>query len=90
MEKKYKVLKRDESIEKFDIEKIRRVVMAAGLNKDQAEQLKKNIDTWLISQKKDIIPSKKIRDEVYKELKKIKSYSANLFLWYEKSKEKKD
>ena len=65
-----KVIKRDGSKEIFLIEKIVRVVMAAGLESHQAQTLAAKIEKWAKNQKQTEITTLQVRDEVIKELKK--------------------
>ncbi|MBI4129970.1 hypothetical protein HY468_01495 [Candidatus Roizmanbacteria bacterium] len=81
------VVKRDRSKESFNREKIIRVVRAAGVAKDQAEQLAVRIADWLTKHHTKEITSLVIRDKVLEELRKINSAAAGLFEWYEKTKE---
>lgn len=82
------VKKRDGSLEPFNIKKIKRVVIAAGLSEKDGVHLADEVNAWAHSLNEQVINSAAIRDKVYEELKNIKLYSANLFAWYEKTKEK--
>lgn len=83
-----KVIKSDKTEEDFDIDKIARVVEAAGLTENQAQKLAKSIEKWAKKQKGKSIPSSAIRLKVYEELKKVDKYSAGLYFWYKKMQEK--
>lgn len=85
-----KVVKRDGKIEKYNPEKIIRVVMAAGLTKAQAQELAKKVTSWVKLLKDKSIPSLRIRDKVIQEIQKSDKYSANAFIWYQKIKDKGD
>jgi transcriptional regulator NrdR family protein len=82
------VIKRNGSKELFDPEKIDRVVVAAGLSPDKATTLVKNISDWVTNQKSGEISSLLLRDKVIEELEKSDEYAANMFAWYQKTKEK--
>ena len=88
MMQKVQVIKRDQSLEEFNEDKISRVVKAAGLKKDKAQLLSKKVAKWLKNTNQQQISSLKIKDKVLEELRKIDSYAADLFEWYEKTKEK--
>ena len=82
------VVKRDGSKEAFDPEKIDRVAVAAGLTPDQSTELVNHIGEWLKNQNVPSISSLTLRDKVIEELTKVDSYAANMFTWYQKTKEK--
>jgi transcriptional regulator NrdR family protein len=81
------VSKRDGSIEPFIPEKIKKVVRAAGLDETQANTLVANVLRWAQAHDDQTITSLVIRDRVLHELKHIDDYSANMFAWYQKTKE---
>lgn len=81
------VIKRDGSIEDYNEAKITRVAIAAGLNPDQAQTLTSAINEWIRENTFSKFSSLKIRDKVFEELKKANAGAANLFSWYEKTKE---
>lgn len=83
------VIKRDGSEESFDKEKIARVVMAAGLPADKARDLATGIEQWVELQDNAKISSLQIRDQVLHLLKNVDQPSANMFDWYQKTKEQK-
>lgn len=89
MNEKIKVLKRDGSLEDFNLEKIYRVTKAAGLTEAQARKLTDKLSAWVNSAGKSTISSLDIRLQVVLLLKEISEYSAGLYEWYEKSKERK-
>lgn len=82
------VIKRDGHKEPFTNEKIVRVVKAAGLSDKKIAILTSQIDKWLSESKKTEVSSLEIRDHVIHELTKIDTYVANMFIWYQKTKEK--
>lgn len=85
---KIKVIKRDRSLEDFNPQKIKRVVMAAGLDEADAQNLTEKLEAWAHSLGKDKISSLEIRNRVIQELELIDEYTAGLFKWYQKTKDK--
>lgn len=81
------VIKRDGSKEPFEAEKIARVVKAAGLDDRQAQELAAHVAEWIESQPDQALSSLMVRDEVQKQLDSMNRYAADLFRWYEKTKE---
>lgn len=84
-----KIIKRDKSIEDFEISKITRVVTAAGLSEEQARQLTTNISEWVDTLATDHIISEQLRERVCKELGEFNKSAANMYQWYEEIKYKK-
>ena len=82
-----KVIKRDGSTEYFSSDKIVKVVKAAGLEEEQAKALAENVNKWVIDLKKESISSLEIRDKVLEELEKVNKSVADLFRWYQKTKD---
>lgn len=82
------VIKRDGSEQAFEKDKIARVVQAAGLRADQAKDLAEKVDDWMQKQSEEKINSIQIRDEVLNQLRQMDEYAANMFEWYQKTKEK--
>ena len=80
------VLKKGGSTEPFYKDKITRVITAAGLNPQESGTLSETINQWAQSQQ-DPIPTNQIRNKVLEELQKINPHVADVFIWYEKSKE---
>lgn len=80
------VIKRDASVEPFSLEKIQRVVRAAGLDDKQTKQLTEEIKSWRSHIPAKKISSREIRDEVQRSLDRIDPTSANLYRWYQKTK----
>lgn len=83
------VIKRDGAKEPFSKHTIERVVRAAGVEEHAAATLAEAVEVWSHKQSEPTISSLKVRDQVLKELKLINTYAANLFEWYQKTKEKK-
>ena len=81
------IIKRDGSLENYSEEKIRKVVVAAGLKLDQAKLLTHNITYWLKTKTFTKLSSLKLRDQVNEELKKINKEAHDLYTWYQKTRE---
>lgn len=79
-----KVIKRDGSAEEFKLEKIARVVKAAGLDEQDSENLAQRVSRAVEGQE---VSSLKIRDHVLDELKSTNEYAADLYRWYQKTKD---
>lgn len=84
---KMQVIKRDGSLEEYSEAKIIKVVITAGLDPNQAEKLTSVVSESFKKRNSPKLSSLKIKDEVIKELKNINQDAANLFLWYEKTKD---
>lgn len=84
------VIKRDGSVEDFEVEKIIRVVKAAGLSSADAEELGSHMEKWAIEQNKEEISSLEIRDKVVELMHDYDEMAADLFVWYEKTKDRDD
>lgn len=82
------VIKRDGSKEPYDPEKIDRVVVSAGVTPDQATEIVTRISNWIKEKNVGEISSLELRDKVIAELRQTDSYAANMFEWYQKTKEK--
>jgi len=80
------VLKRDGSFEEFQPAKIARVVKAAGLTDEQADLLAKQVAEWVDNSGQNPISTLQIRNEVVEKLRKVNTYVAGLFEWYEENK----
>jgi transcriptional regulator NrdR family protein len=87
MDKKIKVIKRDGNLEDFNQDNVATVVKAAGLNDADAKTLAAKINTWLMSLNETSVSSLKIRDRVQEELKLVNENAANLYAWYQTTKE---
>ena len=86
--KKYIVIKRDGSKEIFSEAKIARVMGAAGLTGEQTKQVVNRVNEWLAKQGQKEITSLSIRDVLLTILPEINKPAADLFTWYQKTKEK--
>jgi transcriptional regulator NrdR family protein len=82
------VIKRDGLEENFDKNKIAKVLIAAGLNSQEALNIAQTVSDWVNSLGKLTIKSSDIANEVIEKLKKTNPYIADLFAWYEKTKTK--
>ncbi|OGM20047.1 hypothetical protein A2863_01820 [Candidatus Woesebacteria bacterium RIFCSPHIGHO2_01_FULL_38_9b] len=82
------VTKRDKKTEDYDQEKIMRVVIAAGLNRLEAEKLIDYVNKWFIEKNKNIVTSLQIRDRVVIEIQKLNKAAAAKFISYEKYKDR--
>jgi transcriptional regulator NrdR family protein len=81
-----KFIKRDGSIENYNEHKIIKVLIAAGLEKNDAENISQKITKLILKTKELQTNSLQVRNFVIEELKKIDPNIANFFLWYEKTK----
>jgi len=81
------VIKRDGTTESFAAKKIVRVVKAAGLEPPAAVAWGGRVDSWVKSLGKDQVTSREIRDQVLTQLRQANPHAANLFEWYEKTKD---
>lgn len=82
------VLKRDGSLEPFTPAKVNRVLMAAGMDTQKANIITQAVSAWVKSSQFSQISSLQIRDRVVEELEKSDPRIANIFVWFEKTKEK--
>ena len=85
-----KVLKRKGDIEDYDESKIVRVVSAAGLPDEEAKKLGADVTKEINGLKVETISSLQIRDIVIEKLKEVDQRVADLFIWYQKTKEPKE
>lgn len=85
---KIQVVKRDGRFEDFNPENITKVTKAAGLNDEQAQAMAAEISEWIKSLNKEKVTTLEIRNKVTEELKKVDQSAYNLYVWYEKSKDK--
>ncbi len=83
--KHLQIIKRDGSKEPFDLDKIARVVTAAGLEPDETDRLVNKLTDWINSLNKVEISSLEVRDQVLLALDSINTSVANLFRWYQKT-----
>ena len=78
----------DNVIEKYDPEKIKSVVVAAGLSEKKADLLCDKVNEWAVGLKRKVVTSIEIKDKVVEEIKKLDDYAAKKYIWYEKYKDK--
>jgi len=81
------VKKRDGSSETYEENKIIRVVTTAGLAADKARDLGAFVTDWINNLPDTSISSLQIRDKVLELLTAADENAANLYRWYETTKE---
>jgi transcriptional regulator NrdR family protein len=81
------VIKRNGIKEKFDRKKIQNVVKTAGLSDEKTSVLISNIEKWINTLDTKSVSSINIRDKISEELKNLDNKVANLFNWYQNTKE---
>jgi len=81
------IIKRDQAKEPYSENNVFKVVKAAGLNESQAQNLSESITNWINSVSKTEISSLDVRDQVLERLKTINEDAANLYAWYESTKD---
>lgn len=81
------VKKRDGSTEAYEEEKIARVVTTAGLAPDKAHDLAASVSAWVNGLPDTHISSLQIRDKVLELLTAASANAADLYRWYEFTKE---
>lgn len=81
------IIKKDGSKTEYQESKIVRVVTAAGLKPDQAQHLGAVVTKWIQALPDPDVVSLQVRNKVVDELKKINENAADLFTWYEKTKD---
>lgn len=84
---KTEVIKRDGTKEIYDETKIVKVAIAVGLEEKAAMALSIKITSWLKSNPSRQVTSLQIRDEFLKLLKEENKAAADLFSWYEATKD---
>jgi transcriptional regulator NrdR family protein len=82
-----KVIKRDGTSEPFNTDKIIRVLNSAGLPESQSEQVVQKITSWINSNHLEIFKSLELKDKILEELEKLNPQIANLYKWYESTKD---
>ena len=87
MKKNIKVIKRDGTTEEYSEEKVKRVVKAAGLSDEQVVEFTEEISTWIMTLTDTSLTSLQIRDMILEKLPKINPSAADLYKWYESTKE---
>lgn len=83
------VIKRDGTEEAFEKNKIERVIKAAGLAPDKALVVANNVEKWTQENNLPKFTSLELRDEIYTQLQQIDENIANLYQWYEGTKDQK-
>jgi 2-phosphoglycerate kinase len=86
---KITIIKRDGSEEAFEKDKIQRVLIVAGLPSDQAYLLAEDVDTWIKSNGEPKVSSLVLRDKILELLQERNPEVANLYQWYEGTKDQK-
>jgi transcriptional regulator NrdR family protein len=87
--KKYmQIIKRDKTREEFQPQKIKRVVIAAGLTESESETLMNNLNNWVDANKFETLEVTSLRNKVVEELSALNKYAADLYQWYEETKYK--
>lgn len=81
------VIKRDGTEEPFEKHKLVRVVRAAGLSEQQAHDLAEIIAGWIHEFHSQSVSSLLIRDKTLIEMRKIHLPAAQLYEWYQQTKE---
>ncbi len=82
-----KVIKRDGSEERFDPDKIARVVTSAGLKPQDGFMLALEVEKWINALGKDKINSYEIRQKVVELMRKIDVNATSVYTWYEGQKD---
>jgi len=81
------VIKRDGTKVPFSLHKIERVTTAAGLTSEEAKTLAAQVEAALATNNKTEVTSLEIRDMVLTKLRSVNEYAANMFAWYQKTKD---
>ncbi len=81
------VVKRNGEVEPFNPINLSKVGLAAGLTPEQAKQLVEKLTNWAKSLQVNQLTSIQIRDKFLEELPAINQDAADLYKWYEQSKE---
>lgn len=84
---KYIVTKRNGSKEIYSEAKIARVMGAAGLTSEQTKLVVSRVNAWLSSLTDKEVTSLAIRDKLLEILPEINKPAADLFRWYQKTKD---
>jgi 2-phosphoglycerate kinase len=79
--------KRDGTKEAYDPDKIIQVAEAAGLEVPLAVKLAQQINEWISGQKQNRFTSLQIRDQIQKVLYTLNPHVADLYRWYQKTKD---
>ena len=86
---KTKVVKRDGSLEDYDEAKVARVAQATGLESGKAQIVAVDITKWLKENSLLKVTSLQIRNQLLEDLKKLDGKAADLYVWYEQTKDGK-
>lgn len=81
------VVKRDGTKEPFSIINIARVITTAGLSPTEAKMVSEHIAAWAMELNRAEVTSLEIRDRLIPELTAINKGAADLYAWYEQTKE---
>lgn len=81
------VIKRNGQLEKFSLINIAKVAVAAGLTAEQGKHIAESLSAWAESLNKPQITSLEVRDKMIDKLAEISEHAAELYKWYEQSKE---
>jgi transcriptional regulator NrdR family protein len=81
------IIKRDGAQEVFEINKIYRVLKAAGLPEDQTKKVIENVEAWISERNLNEFKSIELKDKILKELQMINPQIAGLYQWYESTKD---
>ncbi len=81
------IIKRDGNTEPFNIDKINRVLTAAGLEKTHIDTVTKNVLEWLSQQNTPSVSSTQLREQIIAQLHEVDHYIEGLYRWYEKTKD---
>lgn len=81
------VTKRDGSKEEYHPDKIIQVLEAAGLEVAPSIQIAQSVTTWIETRNSPEVTSAEIRDQVLVKLDQINPQIANLYRWYQKTKD---
>ena len=88
--KEIQVFKKNGGKENFDPQKIKRVVVAAGLTENEAEKLSIDVSKWMFEQRKKEFTSIEIRDRILTELMKVNKNIADFYRWYQKTRSQEE
>jgi 2-phosphoglycerate kinase len=81
------VIKRDGSLEPFVSQKVSKVLVAAGLTADQAEIISQRVQNWISENNLQMFKSLELRDQILTPLEIINPQVADLYKWYESTKD---
>lgn len=84
---KVSIIKRNGKKEKYDPEKIRRVLTVANFPNEKMDILLDAVSDWVQAQNKSELSSLVLRDQIQRLLNKYHKPTADLYEWYQKTKE---